>query len=408
MNIFTRMRESLQDERTRVYWLFAGLQSTFWIACAIGNYFTVFMQENGLSTSTIGIVNAINSAFGIFASLFWGMISDRIGSIKRTVMILLIGTVVLFPLILLTSGIPLYGFPLGIILSIPAYFFRNPSGTLVDNWTVRGCNAMGLNYGTNRAMGSFAFALVSIILSFILPKTGVGITFILSPLMMLAALFFCLRIGYGDGGAARSKTARKLPVGKLFRNYYYVAYLAFYVGLSFTTSANYSFIPMLISEVGASSAQVGLVTGYRAMLEIPMLLLLGVLRRRFKLPVLIVGAGVLFAVEALLLGASGALWQVVLFTTCFGLANGLLLAGGANYVLSLAPEGLEATAQTLVGSAASLAGIVGNACGGFLIELLGASGFYLLLGGVMSVVAVLYLLSFIFGEKILKIPRPTE
>lgn len=408
MRIFERIKESLSYEHVRLFWLFAGLEATFWIAVSVGNYFTVYMQEQEFSTSTIGIVNSVISAVGIFASLFWGMISDRIGSIKRVVIIILIGSSILLPFVPIAGHIKFAGISLAVVVGVAAFFFRNPAGTLVDNWTVRGCNSLGLNYGSVRSCGSFAFAVVGMALSFILPTTGVECTFYISPILMVFCILICFRIKYGDGERGRAKKQEGMKIGSLFKNYYYVTYLIFYVGLLLATSSNYSFIPMLLKGVGASGAQMGLVTGYRALLEIPMLMLLRPLRRKFPLYVLIIGGGVMFALESLLLGFAGALWQLILFTTFSGLANGLLIAGGANYVLGLAPEGLKATAQTVVVSAASLSGIVGNACGGFVIEALGVSMFYRILGCLIAFVTLFYIASFVFGKRVLKKEIPNE
>ena len=61
-----------------------GIQGFFWFAWAFANYQTVYLQNIGMTSSDIGVLNAVCSVVGIFASAIWGMISDKINSIKKT------------------------------------------------------------------------------------------------------------------------------------------------------------------------------------------------------------------------------------------------------------------------------------------------------------------------------------
>jgi len=404
MRLINNVKDKFSDDVGGVFLKSAALQFFFWMAVSTGNYFTVFMQDIGYSTSRVGIVNSIISAVGIVATTSWGIVSDKIGSIKRVVAICIIGTVALFPLIPIVGEATLGALPLLVVTAPICFFFRNPTGALLDNWLVRSSAEKRLNFGAIRAFGSFSFALAGVSLSFILPKTGVGLTFFLSPALLIITFLLCLTVKDSDRGRSREKS--KLKVSVLFKNYYYVAYLIFFLGMNLALMCNYAFLPYLVQSVGASNSQVGFVTGYRGLLEIPMLLLVATLRRRFPLYKLVIGAGLLFSTESLLQGlVSNNLIQVIMVTTFSGLANGLLIAGGANYIYSLAPEGLKATAQTIVVSAASCAGIFGNAFGGFVIEAIGIDRFYLTLGLVLVCVTALYAFSFVLGKKVLKIPQ---
>ena len=69
------------------------------------------------------------------------------------------------------------------------------------------------------------------------------------------------------------------------------------------------------------------------------------------------------------------------------------------------PE-LSASAQTFLGMSMSMGAICASLLGGILIEITGVTGYYTLTSIVTLVGVVLFGLSFAFGEKVLKIPRP--
>ena len=89
-----------------------------------------------------------------------------------------------------------------------------------------------------------------------------------------------------------------------------------------------------------------------------------------------------------------------------GIGGGLFIGVGTNYVYSLAPDHLKATAQTLNGAMNSVAGIVGNLLGGVLIAMVGVKAFYFIAGCMIFGAVVLFLLSFPLGQRILKQPLP--
>ena len=50
-------------------------------------YLTVFLQEVGLDAAQVGMVTAINSVVGMVASPFWGIVSDKMRSMRKTLLI---------------------------------------------------------------------------------------------------------------------------------------------------------------------------------------------------------------------------------------------------------------------------------------------------------------------------------
>ena len=367
--------------------ILTGANSLFWLAWSFSSYQTVYLQEVGFSASQLGLLNALTSGVSIASLAFWGMVSDRIRSLRKVLITVLVGGAVLFALIpAIPTGLP--SSPLLLLTLIPVvYFFRGSMSPYAENLLVRNANELRLNYGLLRSVGSFLFTAGGLAITALLPLVGVPSTFWLSGVMMIPVVILTLLAREPNAQPAQSVPKEKLDLSQLFRNKSYVAFLVF--GFLFYIAANCeaSFFPYFIQGVGVPTDRYVVVLSYRAFLEIPFLLLMGKLRRRFSLGRLVVAAAVLMAVECVFLGLfANSLMSILLCATFFGLGNGLFIGSSLNYLYELAPSHLKASAQAFFSAVSSVAGILGNLLGGLVFDAMGAKPFYLF-------VATLYFLS---------------
>ncbi len=367
--------------------ILTGANSLFWLAWSFSSYQTVYLQEVGFSASQLGLLNALTSGVSIASLAFWGMVSDRIHSLRKVLITVLVGGAVLFALIpAIPTGLP--SSPLLLLTLIPVvYFFRGSMSPYAENLLVRNANELRLNYGLLRSVGSFLFTAGGLAITALLPLVGVPSTFWLSGVMMIPVVILTLLAREPNAQPAQSVPKEKLDLSQLFRNKSYVAFLVF--GFLFYIAANCeaSFFPYFIQGVGVPTDRYVVVLSYRAFLEIPFLLLMVKLRRRFSLGRLVVAAAVLMAVECVFLGLfANSLMSILLCATFFGLGNGLFIGSSLNYLYELAPSHLKASAQAFFSAVSSVAGILGNLLGGLVFDAMGAKPFYLF-------VATLYFLS---------------
>ena len=406
-------RGGRQDDQRTLFRKFAGLSWTYWFATCFCSYLTIFLQSIGWQAHDVGIINSLNSAVGVVSTPFWGTLSDKIRSLKRIIIILVITGALTYALIpymdYRIAGVSL----LFIIIPLSG-FFRTPLMSLIDNWTVRACNKHGLHFGAIRSYGSFSFGVIGLILGFVVTKmngesgnAGTKMTFLGYAFFSVALLLVVLFIK-DDVQATGGKKLKlsEMKFGQLFKNYYYMTYLAYAMIIQIPLACVYSFQPYLMAEIGVNTGTIGYITGFKAFIEIPMLILMDKVRNKCPLYVLLFGAGALYMFEAFFYSISGSFTHLILISVLQGLGGGLYIAAGSNYVAALAPAELKATAQTLNGSMVSLAGIAGNLVGGYIIEAVGIRIFYrgcsaIILGGLL-----LFIFSFPFGEKVLHIKRP--
>ncbi len=403
-------------EKKKHFFQFAAMSWTYWWAACFGSYLTVFLQSIGWRTTQVGIMNSINSAVGIVSTPFWGTLSDKIKSIKKILLPVIIASAITFALIPMMDY-KIAGISILFIVVPISGFFRVPVNSLIDNWTVRACNKEGLHFGAIRSFGSVSFGIIGMILGYVVPKIneahpnrGTILTFFGYGFFMIALLFVIASIkedlGNTDSGRKHLKF-REMNFGALFRNYYYITYLIYAMLIQVPLACVYSFQPYLLKELNINTGMIGYLTGFKAFIEVPMLLLMDKVRNKVPLYYLLFGSGVLYMVEALFYSYSTNFIGIMFIGGVLqGLAGGLHIAAGSNYVATLAPADLKATAQTLNGSMVSIAGMIGNVIGGIITDRIGVRAFYRICAIIILIALTLYILSFPFGEKVLKKPKP--
>ena len=388
------------NERRKESVKFATLQGLFWLACAIGGFLNVFMLENGFTASEVGLVNAIASAVGILATPICGMVCDKIRSVKKVTLTLYIVGAIMYAAVPMSAELKWMGISMLMLLVPVMSFFRTPFYTLTDNWLVQNSNQKGLNFGAIRSFGSLLYAVGGIGISFVIPYMGVSPVFMLSSIMFIPVVLIGLTIDDSYQNVSHIQKKEKLQPGKLFRDYYYIIFLIFTFLLGILTTCDTNFLPYMLEAIGEDTAQFGLIGGYRALLEIPVLVFFKYVRKKVSPLSITVAVGVFYAVSAILMGGFSAnIWHILIYSSLNGMACGIWIAFASNHIYQMTPEGLKATAQPIFGATSSVAGIVGNLLGGVLIDLVGAKLVYVYLGIMMLTTVGLYIILNIAGKK---------
>jgi PPP family 3-phenylpropionic acid transporter len=195
--------------------------------------------------------------------------------------------------------------------------------------------------------------------------------------------------------------------GRLFKNYFFITFMIFALFIYLPNTTSNVFMPYLLESVGGESARYGLITGLKALLEVPSLLLMRTLRRRFPLPVMLAGAAVFYSIEALLYANADSMTHIVFIQILQGLGGGLLIGSSANYLYSLSPPELTSTAQTMNGAIGATAAIIGNLLGGALIIMVGIRRFYLIVSGTMLFALIFFAATLFVGIRLLHKQLPS-
>ena len=145
-----------ENQSTLQFVKYAALNFVFYITFSLGGYVTVFLESIGFNPQQVGVVTALNSGVGVFSSPFWGMLGDKIRSLKKVITIILILSAIFFALIPLSSGVGVGGISLLFFLIPFTMFFKMPTMSLVDNWVLDNASKEKLNYGALRSFGALS------------------------------------------------------------------------------------------------------------------------------------------------------------------------------------------------------------------------------------------------------------
>ena len=392
----------------KIYWTLSSVSFLFYFAVATGSYLTVFLQKSGFSPLQVGAINSVNFAVSICATPFWGIMADKVQSNRKIIIYCMAIASLLWTLVPVTSRIPLGPIYMMNLLIPVCSFFRMPAQSLMDAFFVQTCAKEGVGYGGVRLWGSISFAIMSISLSAILPWTGVEVSFYMYGVAFIPLLIILSRIKDTANGdtARKSIPFREMQFDRLLKEYYFITYMVFAVFMHMPVNTSMTFLPYLVDMVGGDTAQFGLITGYKALLEVPMLLIITPLRNRFPLPVAVILSGILYAVEFSLYSYATGLYQILALQTLHGLAGGLMIGASTNYVYTMAPKGLNSTAHTVNGAMNSFAAIIGNVLGGVLITMIGVREFYAVLARIIICAIVYFIATLTVGTKVLRKPIP--
>ena len=383
------MKLNISEESKQSFHM-ASLSGMYWFVAAIGCYVTVYLQSIGFTATKMGLLNAVCSVVGIAAMSFWGVFSDSKDSVRLTEVLLLIGCMIFYsmtPFVKHVFGYALWPY----LILCPIYvIFRTPVATFHENLIVRNCNELKLNYGRIRCIGSILFAVCS---TFLAVKISPEKTFWIYGLGLIPVIILTA-FSRDPKGAVMKKSRHKVSLGELFKNRTYVLFLIFaflfYIGVNFEGA----FIPFYMKEVGIDTGNYGYLLAFRAVFEVPFLLLMTKLRHRFSLHTLIFISPILMMVECIGFGLIVKSWPtMLLFASFFGLGNGMFIGTSLNYVYEIAPDNAKASAQAFFASTSQIAAILGNLIGGYILDAVGGRSFYLIAAGLYLVSIIMFLFS---------------
>ncbi|QEK13523.1 MFS transporter [Crassaminicella thermophila] len=373
---------------------FSALEFFFWATfAAYYPYLVIFLDSKGLNNMEIGTILSINACISIFAQPFWGIISDKIKSIKKVFILLL------FIAILCIGSLPIYEgvILLGIVFAVIT-FFESALPPLLDSWVIMAIQEeKNISYGSIRLWGSIGFALMVYVFGKLMEIKGISILFLCYSLFGMVTIVLCSRIGVDHG--IHSSKIKNIKISKLLMNYEYSTFLIFSVGIFIPYKAAFAFLPRLVEAVGGSKVHLGISLSVMALSEVPLFLFLNRFIHKVKPIFVILFSTIFFILRQYLFSIASSPIHIIFIQGLQGLSFGVFLTGAVYYIYSLAPQELKATAQTF-GSAVymGIGGIIGNYGGGWVIDHYGLKNLYHL-GGYLSLgITILFILSIYFRK----------
>ncbi|KMK76720.1 MFS transporter [Alkalihalobacillus pseudalcaliphilus] len=337
------------------------------------SYLSVFYREEGLSGSEVGILMAVGPLAMLIAQPIWGFLSDKFKTIRKILIVALIGLISISTLYYVASGFIQY-----LILMFVLFLFFAPITALGDSLAQKTANYRGLKFGQIRMWGSIGFATTSLVSGFVLAR--IGIEHFVIPLVLMASLALCFAFSLSDvPGSSRSVTL--IDAWKTGFNRRLGFFLFCILFLSIPHRANDSYLGIYIVELGGSESLIGLAWFIGVVAE-ALVFALSVRWFQHISPMkLIVIASAVFAFRWIVMSFLTEAWMLLPLQVLHGFSFGIVYVTAIQYVSRLFPDHLQATGHVLfITTFFAFSGIVGSLIGGAMIDLIGVSTMYFYMG----------------------------
>jgi MFS transporter, PPP family, 3-phenylpropionic acid transporter len=348
------------------------------------SFFNVYLEGQGLTGTQIGWIGTVAPLITLVANPFWGGISDRWQIHRPVLMLCTVLTGVATLSILLAQN---YWMLMALVLVL--FFVRTPVPTILDASVMDLVRRTGNSYGRQRMWGSVGFVLVAYTFGQWISGDD------LRPIFWLHAGF----IGIGCTLMAwflpieRSLNRVNLLAGlkEMARQPGYVNFLAATVLAGMGLAGVMNFLSLHLRSLGGTDSQIGLAWALLAILEIP-IMFMGIrwfARYRYDLlmRVAFIGFSILWIGFALAPSPEVLLMLLPLSGICYA----IFWVSAVGYAAEVAPPGLSATSQGLVGAAQGGVGWgLGALVAGYLWDGFGGSAVFLAGSVLIGVAALIF------------------
>ncbi len=363
----------------KLYYLF------FYIANgSLAAFFNVYLEQQGLAGSQIGWLASIPFLLALIANPFWGTLADR-WQIQR---LILAGNAVLAGIVsLFFPAVSSFGSLLLIVIVF--YTFQIPLLAILDSVVIGLVKKTGQVYGRQRLWGSIGFIAASFGLGQIVSISNLALIF------QINAAFLAI----GCGGLSlllpleRSTTTIRIRDGlrQLAGQRQAVTFFTANTMLGIGAVSFLNFLGLHILELGGNESQVGLAYAVKALLEIPVMFLGARWFARYSNGRMIIIGYLGFSGVWLLIACAASAAQLIWIISLMGIAYAIYWVTAVGYASQIAPEGLAATAQSLVAATHyGLGGGVGAVAAGYIWDLSGGTAVILFSASMAALAAAIF------------------
>ncbi|GGF69711.1 MFS transporter [Paenibacillus albidus] len=363
-------------------WLRSFMFVLYGTSVLVVSYFPLFYTHLGFSSSQVGFLYALGPLISILSNLFWSMMSDRLGTIKKIIVLLLAGQLITALLLARASDFSSVMFILSLF-----YFFYYPIFPLADTMAIKMAQRYGRNFISIRVFGSVGYAFFALTVGYALRALGSSWSMAVCIIIVIGALL--ITIGLKDVKPTpglqeqeedilnKPRSADGLKQILLRKEVLWFFSCVFVLALGHRM--NEAFLTLSLKQLGAGEEVIGWALLASAVSEIPIFFLLSKYGERFKELPLLALASLMYAMRFLFMSLAQHPGSIIAIQALHSVSFGIFYVTGVRYITRIIPDHLRATGLaifTVIWS--SVAGLLSGTFGGILYENAGPTVFYLL------------------------------
>ena len=337
------------------------------------SFFPLYLQVVGMNKLEIGSLMSVGALVSIIANPFWGIWSDRYQNIRRIVLVMLTGTLVLSQLVFQANTYEM------IYVSILFfYFFQGPLFAQSNTMILSYIDGTSHRFGSFRLWGSLGWAFTAILAGPVIEWADVSVLSYLFAALLCAAMIALITLPKLDHSIGIAPLPFK-GLRQVLYNPFFLCFIFFGILVSIPNTMNNTFVSLYITELGGSKTMIGLAVFLSSILEMAVLLLCDrILKRRISVllgSLALVSA--LFFLRWWLMADATTPLQVAFIQVLHCITFGGFFYVGTQLTLLLVPKPYRSSGQALYTLTWSgISGILGGVLGGWMYQNLGAQAMY--------------------------------
>lgn len=372
----------------------AAVQGTYQLCnCAIGGFTAIYLAYNGFSNTQIGLTSSLVYLFSVTIQLLLADYSDAhvASPIKYIISGMYIAAIALAAAV---NYIPMPIAAMMVVFAL-AQAFSSATDCFISAMMMQFTNlGIPVRYGWPRSVGSITYAILALVLGWIIEEHSPAIVMPLyvglAAAGIIAVSFMPQPVRYSDPKFRGAVFQEKKHISyrqMLSGNPTLILFIASICLCSAGSSPSYMFLIRVIERLGGNSSTLGLALFLQAVMELPSLCLSTYFVKKFdRRTVLMIAVGIrLVRLVGITFAPSLAVFFII---TCIGgFGNGLFMFASVEFANSIVHDGERVRSQSLLAFSNTLGSVIGNGVAGLIIDALGLT-FMLGSGSVLCLLGV--------------------
>ncbi len=357
-----------------VFTLYCLVQILYWAGgCVAIGFAAAFLGELGFSNTVIGLVVSVSSVAGFALMLSVSARIDARGG--RTLFRSFDAASLMLTVLLLAVFLVRKPTAVTALCYIAYMASTHLLGSLVTKLYID-LRKVGyaINFGVARGLGSLAYALCSLLAGWASARRpGSFYQFVaLGCFLLVLLISFVLRglppLHRLAGEAREAPPSAAHAIGFLRRDGLFLALVIGVALVSATNKTTSSFLVNIVEDIGGDRKAFGLVNGYLALVEVPMILLYSRIRKRFSASSLLLISMVFFSLKTAAYTFIRSVPLLLLASTLQAFSVGLYQPSSVDFVVEKLPHEHTATGQSCLNGMPLLFSFVTTVVFGFLLD----------------------------------------